>query len=260
MFFMDKLANNLKISVTRDNTYEYPLHCHAHWEIMSYICGTGVMKTESGNIPFVEGTVICIPPSFLHGSTAKDTGFKNISIGTTKLDFPTDKPIVLSGQIASEIKNLIDTIYTIYYRDANANSVAIEKLVEAVSELIKTAINQSDAVYLGSVVESLKNGIVTNFTDCYFSLSNEIARLPYSDDYIRTLFKAATGKTPLRYLTDIRLAHAKNMFTLNPNEKVSRVALASGFADPLYFTRAYKKRYGFSPTKQKEILQNEKNT
>ena len=252
--------NNLKISVTRDGTYEYPLHCHAHWEIMSYIFGTGVMKTESGNIPFSEDTVICIPPSFLHGSTAKETGFKNISIGTSKLDFPTDKPIVLSGQIASEIKNLIGVIYTIYYRDANSSSVAIEKLVEAVSELIKTALNQNDAEYLGTIVENLKNSIVTNFTDCFFSLQSEIARLPYTDDYIRTLFKSATGKTPLRYLTDIRLAHAKNMFSLNPKEKVSRVALASGFSDPLYFTRAYKKRYGVSPTKQKEILKNEKNS
>jgi AraC-like DNA-binding protein len=257
---VEKSMNNLKISVTRDGTYEYPLHCHAHWEIMSYLHGRGVMQTESGNIPFSEGTVICIPPSFLHGSTAKETGFKNISIGTAKLDFPADNPIVLNGQIASEIKNLIGAIYTIYYRDANSNTLAIEKLVEAVSELINTAISQSDTLFLGSIVEKLKNSIVTNFTDCFFSLQNEIALLPYTDDYVRTLFKSATGKTPLRYLTDIRLAHAKNMFSLNPKEKVSRVALASGFSDPLYFTRAYKKRYGVSPTKQKEILQNEKNS
>ena len=254
---MDEIAKNLKVSITRDDTYEYPIHCHSHWEIMSYLSGEGVMKTEKGNIPFEKGTVICMPPTFLHGSTAKKTGFKNISLGSNRISLPSSEPIVFGGQAASEIRTVIDTVYKLYYRDAIANAAAIEKLIDATGELIVAMLKATDAVYLGSVVESLKNAIVTNFTDYYFSVSDEISKLAYTDDYIRTLFKSATGKTPLRYLTDMRLNHADNMLKRNPREKITTVALCSGFSDPLYFTRAYKKRYGISPSQRKEELKNE---
>lgn len=248
---MDKIENTLSVAVTKDDTYEYPLHLHAHWEIMSYQRGTGVMKTKSGDISFSPGTVICIPPSFLHGSKSEN-GFKNISLGSPLFSFPSDKPIVFEKESSAELSSLISSVYSLYYRDGHKYASAIEKIIYAINDFIPSLMT-TDAIYLGSVVEKVKEQIVKSFTDCYFSLSAFIKTLPYTDDYIRSCFKKATGITPLQYLTDMRLNHASIMLKRNPSEKITTVALASGFSDPLYFSRAYKRKYGFSPAKYKEI-------
>lgn len=59
-------------------------------------------------------------------------------------------------------------------------------------------------------------------------------------------FKRATGTTPWRYLTDLRLAKAKSLLA-DPAQSVSGAALAAGFADPAYFSRLFRKRTGVSP-------------
>ncbi len=246
-------GKNIYVSITKDDTIDYPIHSHGHWEIMCYVSGEGVMKTKNGNIPFSTGTVICIPPFLSHGSSAKN-GFKNISLGCDGLNFNSNTPIVLDGNQGRELSELVKTIYSLYYRDGERYYPVIEKLIDAINFILPPLTSDNDLVYQGSVVEHIKTEIVNGFTDCYFSLAEIIKELPYTDDYVRTLFKAATGKTPLRYLTDVRLSHADNLLQRNPNEKISRVALASGFSDPLYFSRAYKKKYGFSPLERKEHL------
>lgn len=59
-------------------------------------------------------------------------------------------------------------------------------------------------------------------------------------------FKRATGTTPWRYLTDLRLARAKNLL-IDPACGIAEAAAAAGFTDPAYFSRLFRKRTGISP-------------
>lgn len=59
-------------------------------------------------------------------------------------------------------------------------------------------------------------------------------------------FKRATGTTPWRYLTELRLARAKNLL-IDPACSVAGAARAAGFADPAYFSRLFHRRTGISP-------------
>ena len=130
--------DNLSVTVTTDNTTVYPQHEHSHWEIMCYLSGTGYMKTEKGNIPFSEGTVICMPPRLLHGSVSV-SGFKNISLGCDYFSFPTSEPIVYS--IApEELRTLISMIYKFYYGDKDKYDSIIVNLLSVVNKFIITAI------------------------------------------------------------------------------------------------------------------------
>jgi len=60
-------------------------------------------------------------------------------------------------------------------------------------------------------------------------------------------FKRATGTTPWRYLTDLRLAKAKSLLA-DPAQGVAEAAAAAGYADPAHFSRLFRQRTGRTPS------------
>lgn len=67
-----------------------------------------------------------------------------------------------------------------------------------------------------------------------------------SESYLGRIFKSVTGKAPVDYLIDIRINKAKDL--LQDGASVSETARTAGFHDVYYFSRAFKKREGLSPT------------
>lgn len=68
-----------------------------------------------------------------------------------------------------------------------------------------------------------------------------------SEKYLRELFKKETGKSIQRYLTDLRLAAAKNLLS-NSKYNIGEIANLSGFGEYRNFVRVFKERYGITPT------------
>jgi len=62
----------------------------------------------------------------------------------------------------------------------------------------------------------------------------------------RRLFQEATGLAPHQYLLNLRLNQAKRLLGSLP---VAEVAARVGFADPLYFSRLFKRKVGVAPTR-----------
>ncbi len=59
-------------------------------------------------------------------------------------------------------------------------------------------------------------------------------------------FKRATGTTPWRYLTELRLARAKGLLS-DPAMGVAEAARQAGFTDPAHFSRVFSRRTGLTP-------------
>lgn len=67
--------------------------------------------------------------------------------------------------------------------------------------------------------------------------------------YVQLLrrFEAAVGVTPSEYIINFRLKTAREHL-LNTAQPIKSIALACGYQDAYYFSNAFKKRYGVSPT------------
>jgi len=61
----------------------------------------------------------------------------------------------------------------------------------------------------------------------------------------RQLFKKHYEKTPIAYITELRLEYARNL--IGSGESIENAAYESGFNDPKYFARAVKKHFGCTP-------------
>lgn len=78
--------------------------------------------------------------------------------------------------------------------------------------------------------------------------SEDLAKsLLVSESQVYRKIKAITGKSTAVYIRSIRLQHAKELL-INSDKTVSEVAFDVGFNDPSWFSRAFKKEFGYSPT------------
>ncbi len=62
-------------------------------------------------------------------------------------------------------------------------------------------------------------------------------------------FKDKYGCTVFQQILNLRLTYAHNLLATNPNTKTKEVSVACGFDDVSYFCRAYKNKFGTSPSK-----------
>lgn len=67
-----------------------------------------------------------------------------------------------------------------------------------------------------------------------------------SRSHFEHLFRCQVGEAPHRYLLTVRLREASWLLRYT-DLSVAQVGEAVGFDDPFYFSRLYKKRYGYSP-------------
>ncbi len=88
------------------------------------------------------------------------------------------------------------------------------------------------------------------FMDASFTRSPTLAELAeavhLSPIHFHRRFKAATGQTPHEYMEHLRMQQARRMLA-GGAESVSAIAEACGYANPFYFSRAFKRIYGRSP-------------
>ncbi|WP_223110767.1 helix-turn-helix domain-containing protein [Paenibacillus sinensis] len=68
-----------------------------------------------------------------------------------------------------------------------------------------------------------------------------------SPRHFTELFKQSYGKSPLEYITRVRLEKAKKLM-LSSGRRLKDIAHEVGYEDEFYFSRVFKKEYGFSPS------------
>jgi len=72
-------------------------------------------------------------------------------------------------------------------------------------------------------------------------------RMHCSRSQFHTKLKTLTGLSTKEYLNDYRLTLARQL--LEGGMSVAEAAFEVGFSDPNYFGRAFKKKYGLTPSK-----------
>lgn len=143
-----------------------------------------------------------------------------------------------------------------YYSAENSTRSGV---LAALGELLVAyVIKFSEGRNLSPVVETVMGEIDKNLSHSTYSLEDSIKKLPLNYDYVRKLFKKETGITPHEYLINSRMQLARDLIASGmgnrySNYSVGQIAEACGFAEPLYFSRVFKKHYGIAPTEARQI-------
>lgn len=91
--------------------------------------------------------------------------------------------------------------------------------------------------------------INSNFKSNSVSIDSICENSAISATKFRILFKKHYQKTPIEYITGLRLEYARNL--ISNGVPIEKAALQSGFNDPKYFARTVKKHFGCTPVQLK---------
>jgi AraC-like DNA-binding protein len=92
--------------------------------------------------------------------------------------------------------------------------------------------------------------IETKIVDEKYSLDMFAKDLFMSKSKLNKKIKIATGLTPNEFIKSVRFDYAFKLFK-ETDLSIKEVAYSSGFNDPKYFTRCFKRAFGVSPKEYK---------
>ncbi len=158
--------------------------------------------------------------------------------------------MVVAHRIAME--NGIDSDQYIEYCEYTkqilncTNKVDFERLCVEKISYIATKINQVKKHGISVIVDKA-NEIIRERFNTELTLDEISREMGVSPQYFSRLFKAETGKNFIDHLTDIRIEHAKKLIEKG-ELSIKEISYASGYSDPNYFSRLFKKKEGISPS------------
>ena len=100
-------------------------------------------------------------------------------------------------------------------------------------------------------IEPAISYIHQNYTDDNISIAHLAALCEMSETYFRTIFKKTLGRSPLKYINDLKIERAKELLA-SRLYSTADAAFLSGYHDECYFSREFKKAVGIAPSKYAE--------
>ena len=224
-------------------------HRHSFYEIILCTEGSGIMKSQNKEYPYVAGRIYIIPPEVDHGTWSKE-GITEMYINIdhqifSRMENPPNRVIGFDDDADRTLTNIMKMMLLRYIESKKSDGT----LLLMYDLFLHLVMEKYSAMHTDSVVEDVKRLLVMNYNDPQLSLSKVLESTGYQKDYMRRRFIAECGVTPLEYLTALRIENAKKLI---PQRKEMHLSVADigelcGYYDGNYFSRIFKKHVGVSP-------------
>ena len=122
---------------------------------------------------------------------------------------------------------------------------------------VENVINQINSYRdykVGGLTRRAKEYIKANYAKS-ITLEDVAREINVSPQYLSRLFKEETGENFIDYLTGIRIRIAKSLLE-GDEMSVKEICYSTGYSDPNYFSRTFKKIVGSTPTEYKDEFLN----
>ncbi len=212
------------------------------------------MQIENETVPVETNSLVLIGAQVLH------TEFSNPSdpldyyvLGVEGLKISTDRPveysIVNSSANASSIRLCFESIL----REMHSRQNCYEEICQHYLAILILLICRRDHVSYELVdpqnssreCHKAKRYIEENYHD-KITLSTLADNCNITKYYLSHQFAALYGKSPIAYLTEVRISAAKDLLTTT-NHSIEEIASNTGFSSSSYFSQTFQKICHVSP-------------
>ena len=201
--------------------------------------GEGHFVSDKDEFFVCANDILYIPQGMSYNVNYTDTEMYVVHFVTllndTKTEIYTPKFIGEINSLFLRMKLLWDKKEIGYLADAN---VCLYKILSLIH---KSVLENEIPQYFKNAISFIKE----NFSDSSLNIEKICRNCGCGETQLRKLFKAYYCKTPIEYITDLRLEFARNLIT--ENNSIEESAYLCGFNDPKYFSRVVKQKYGCCP-------------
>ena len=161
--------------------------------------------------------------------------------------FSEDRPVLPCGQswkIRAEIAALLQA--------ENRKNLSVFGALSAYYSLLDSLRAKSEERPAGQdYAERAKLYIEEKYFDPEFRVESLCSMLHLSHAQLCRIFRRFVGGTPVDYIAEKRLARARLLLETS-SLQAQEIAYVSGFADPDYFYKTFKKRFGQTPSQYRK--------
>ncbi|WP_086347782.1 helix-turn-helix transcriptional regulator [Candidatus Enterococcus clewellii] len=251
-----------------DATHYSKKHAHEFMEISIILEGETDYVIEDEAIRLGPGRIMLFNPGVQHSeSQAEGTyshqlhiGINNVSLdGLPRNHFPNKKALIDLGEYHSQF---LEKAWRLAqeFNDRRAEFQLMGKaLVIEMLVLILRSLDQKREEIIPQTLsnsakrkQNLVNQTIYFLENCYteeITLEQLATTFYVSPTHLSKVFKEVTGSSPINYLIQIRLKHAKNLLESEAMTSIKEVAQTVGYEDAYHFSKLFKKYYGISPSK-----------
>ncbi|EOL48835.1 AraC family transcriptional regulator [Enterococcus phoeniculicola] len=242
------------------------IHHHDFLEISIVLEGEVKYTIEEDEIHIGAGRIMLFNPGVKHGERQPENtyshqlhiGLSNISLdGLTRNHFPNKKALLDLGEYQCEFLDKAWRLTREYNEEKPEFQLMVKALIIEMLVLILRSLEkeQGSTVTLELSKTAKRKQNIVNHAIYYLENHHnqeitleQLAELLYvSPTHLSKIFKEATGVSPINYLIQVRLKHAKELLQ-NDQLTIRDVAQAVGYQDAYHFSKLFKKYYGVSPS------------
>ncbi len=237
---------------TDATTHRYPNHYHDLYEIYFILEGTCNYFIDNRSYSLVSGDIALIPEGIIHNTVYQNTSHSRMLINCGRQYIPaTARPksyLYRNPKITKQIHGIFEAIEQEYLHPDRHSEDALFCHMKLLFYLMARNPNTySLAEESNRTVTQASEFIQKYFTED-ISLTDVANHVSVSPEHFSRLFKKETGLGFRQYLNLLRLQKAEHLLKQSNNMTVAKIATECGFSDSNYFSVAFKKMYGISPT------------
>ena len=259
-FDRETMLNGKDIHIRRDTaSLGWHKHWHNYYEVIIYIDSNGKCNLN-GNDYIIEDTCLfMLTPKDFHHITL-DGAEKSSSIVVAFTENAVD-PALLSGITKNALvmydvpKSVIELAYMMLGTFESRNAYRKQQLEHLLNSFLIELLNRGTSVEeasieLNPIVRSVVSYVITN-PSADLTLDNISKMFGLSPAYFSALFSSNAGITYKKYVTSIRMDHAKRLLE-DGNLSVLDVGLECGYNTHSQFIRVFKDTVGVTPSEYKK--------
>lgn len=217
---------------------------HDYWEFTFVFKGRGELRLAEGARELRMDDLWLIGPGVDHGEWAAE-GLDTLWVGVKgSLLAELGGEGLYKVTADRELKVLLERLWLRAQRPYGSTGGELDGLAHAVWGSFMRQLNER--ALGGDYIDRAVRYMTRNFGQ-EIGMGELAAYCGYSEGYFYRQFRKRTGKTPIEFLTQIRMGYAERWLrhTTWPIEKIAHEV---GYSDALYFSRVFRKVMGMSPT------------
>ncbi len=237
------------------------------YEIELFHTDGGASHVDGARHPVRRGMLLCAKPGQIrHSDFPVRCSFIRVTPGDERNRETEELLAALPDCTYIEDTETIDSLLSLFSRlsaycissaadDLNTvriNALFLEILYRCM-RLCKSSEKSSEAVPANRAIQDACEYISEHYCESDCSLQRIAAAVGLSPNYLHTLFKKSTGRTPYAYVTDLRIEQTRRLISAG-EKSMLEIALETGFCSQSHFNKVFKAETGTTPAAYRKQL------
>lgn len=249
-------------------------HCHDFISIIYILSGSCTYTIDGESYAVKKGDLIICNPGVYHGKTfLPNEEVSEFQVGFHQLHIqhlPKECLIAPDASPVFQLNQYDQDFYQVYQemmldqekKEPGSNltlKLLVMKLIVIILKETYPYIPKEDMEFChfesydkSTIASTLMNYLNTNYMQ-KISLDKMSKNMYLSPSYVSKVFKEETGETLIQYLTKLRLEKAIELLE-EDRLSIKEIAQHVGYDDAYYFSRLFKRHYGYPPSQYKTKL------